>query len=105
METSWTLQMLADDAIFVRTSRGQSELVHQAGGLSSWERRFLSAVTGHTPLRVLLDLGFDEPTAAAGIERLLRQQLIGKVGDPVETPADALRRRPVAGPVRGLPAA
>ena len=53
--------LLNDEAIYRRTATVQRELTDRFGRLSGIERRFLSAVTGHTPLRVLLDLGIDGP--------------------------------------------
>ena len=53
--------LLADDAVLRRTREGHRELVSDSFRLSPSERRFLGAVTGHTPLRVLLDLGLLHP--------------------------------------------
>jgi hypothetical protein len=73
-------ELLDDQAVYRRTSAGQRELTDRHSRLSALERRFLGAVTGHTPLRVLLDLGLDGPgigdailsLAAHGLVRLER---------------------------------
>jgi hypothetical protein len=65
------LALLDDEAIYRRTRAGQRELTDRHSRLSNLERRFLSAVTGHTPLRVLLDLGFDEPGVGHAIVSLV----------------------------------
>jgi hypothetical protein len=73
-------ELLDDQAVYRRTSAGQRELTDRHSRLAPLARRFLGAVTGHTPLRVLLDLGLDAPgigdailsLAAHGLVRLER---------------------------------
>ena len=75
--SEYSLQLLDDQTVFRRTPAGQREL--SGGGpsfLKPLERRFLSAVTGHTPLRVLLDLGLGQPGIADAIITLAGQGLI-----------------------------
>ena len=67
---------LADDAVFRRTREGQWELVSESHQLSRQERSFLSSVTGHTPLRVLLDLGLQSAGAGDAICRLVELGMI-----------------------------
>lgn len=56
-EPASAAQLLADEAVFRRTRKGQAELISECWQLTGAERRLLGSVTGHTPLRVLLDLG------------------------------------------------
>jgi hypothetical protein len=70
------LTLLNDEAVYRRTPAGQRELTDRHGDLSKLERRFLSAVTGHTPLRVLLDLGLDDPGIVGVIISLATRGLI-----------------------------
>lgn len=70
------VDLLGDDVVYRRTTGGQRELVMDAGRCSGLERRFLAAVTGHTPLRVLLDMGFDGPGISAAVETLVAKRLI-----------------------------
>jgi hypothetical protein len=71
------LALLNDEAVYRRTPAGQRELTGRHARLSALEQRFLSAVTGHTPLRVLLDLGLDEPGIGDAIVSLAARGLIG----------------------------
>ena len=75
METD-PAQLLDDHAIHGRTPAGQRELLDASSRLSPVERRFLSVVTGYTPLRVLLDMGLDEPGIAGAIVALADLQFI-----------------------------
>jgi hypothetical protein len=75
MELSSAL-LLADDAVYRRTREGQRELVSESFRLSASERRFLSAFTGHTALRVLLDLGLHSSDAGQAISRLVELGMI-----------------------------
>lgn len=59
-----------DNAVHRRTSSGQAALLSRSKELSRVEKRFLGAVTGLTPLRVLLDMGFDDPALVPAISRL-----------------------------------
>ncbi len=59
-----------DNAIHRRTSSGQAALLSRSQELSRAESRYLGAVTGLTPLRVLLDMGFDDPALLPAISRL-----------------------------------
>ena len=67
------LALLDDEAIYRRTPAGQRELTDPHSRLSTLERRLLSVVTGHTPLRVLLDLGFDAPGVGHAIVALVNR--------------------------------
>ena len=69
-------QLLDDHAIHGRTAAGQRELLDTSSRLSRVERRFLSVITGYTPLRVLLDMGLDEPGIAGAIVALADLQFI-----------------------------
>ena len=51
-------------------------MLDTAAQLSRVERRFLSVVTGYTPLRVLLDMGLDEPGIGQAIVALADRRLI-----------------------------
>jgi hypothetical protein len=73
------LDLLNDEAIYRRTATGQRELTDRFGRLSGIERRFLSAVTGHTPLRVLLDLGIDGPGISQAVVQLAARGLVTQV--------------------------
>ena len=73
------LDLLKDEAIYQRTAAGQRELTDRFGRLSKIERRFLSAVTGHTPLRVLLDLGLDDPGIGQAVIQLAARGLVSQV--------------------------
>lgn len=75
-------ELFDDDAVYRRTVAGQRELVLPSGQLSALERRFLSVVTGHTPLRVLIDFGADEPDVRPAIAKLLAMRLIELPGEP-----------------------
>ena len=75
MGTSRAL-LLADDAVLRRTREGQRELVSDSLRLSPSERRFLGAFTGHTPLRVLLDLGLPSSDAGRTVSRLVELGMI-----------------------------
>ena len=68
--------LLADEAVYRRTCEGQRELVCESLRLSAPERRFLATFTGHTPLRVLLDLGLHSAEAGQSIARLVSMGLI-----------------------------
>jgi hypothetical protein len=68
--------LLADDAVFRRTREGQRELVSDSLRLSTFERRFLGAFTGYTPLRVLLDLGLHSSEASRTVARLVELGMI-----------------------------
>ena len=46
------------------------------GRLSRVERRFQSVVTAHIPLRVLLDMGMDEPDIGEAIVTLVERRFI-----------------------------
>ena len=74
--TPVSIQFLDDQAVYRRTAAGQRELVGNVGRLSLVERRFLSVVTGHTPLRVLLDMGMDEPGIGEAIVTLVERRFI-----------------------------
>jgi hypothetical protein len=74
--TADPLALLDDQAVYRRTPAGQRELTNPHGQLSTLERRFLSAVTGHTPIRVLLDLGLDKPGIGNAIVSLVARGLI-----------------------------
>lgn len=69
-------KLLDDHAIHGRTAAGQRELLDTSSRLSRVERRFLSVITGYTPLRVLLDMGLDEPGIAGAIVALADLQFI-----------------------------
>lgn len=69
-------QLLDDDAVHGRTAAGQRELLDASSRLSRVERRFLSVVTGYTPLRVLLDMGLEEPGIAQAIVALAELKYI-----------------------------
>ena len=71
-----TLDFLNDDAIHRRTPAGQRALLDPRADLTRVERRFLSVVTGYTPLRVLLDMGVDDSDIAAAITALAERGLI-----------------------------
>ncbi len=74
--TADPVALLDDQATFRRTPAGQRELTDPRTHLASLERRFLSTVTGHTPLRVLLDLGLDDPHIGEVIVSLAARGLI-----------------------------
>ncbi len=76
MLTARPLALLNDEGVYRRTPAGQRELTDRHARLSALEQRFLSAVTGHTPLRVLLDLGLDEPGIGDAIVSLAGRGLI-----------------------------
>ncbi len=59
-----------DNAVHRRTPAGQAALLSRSKELSRVESRFLGAVTGLTPLRVLLEMGFDDPALVPAISRL-----------------------------------
>jgi hypothetical protein len=69
-------KFLSDDVIYARTAKGQRELVSPSLGLDPLERRFLGVVTGHTPLRVLIDLGLQDPGLQDAIIALLDKSLL-----------------------------
>ena len=71
-----SVALLADEAIYQRTLAGQHELTDRHGRLTRLERRFLSAVTGYTSLRVLLDLGLDQPGIREAIVSLVARGLV-----------------------------
>ena len=73
--------LLDDGAVFQRTASGQGALLSSMT-LSRLERRFLAAVNGHTPLRVLMDLGFDEPGITRVIVHLVELNLIAAADPP-----------------------
>jgi len=77
-------RLLADDAVFERTPEGQRELVSESPRLSRQERGFLSSVTGHTPLRVLFDVGVQASGAGYAIRRLMELGMIRLVEEPAE---------------------
>lgn len=68
--------LLDDGAVYKRTPAGQAALLSTTRQLSSLEHRFLGVVTGYTPLRVLMDMSFDEPGIAQAITRLVERRLI-----------------------------
>ena len=72
---------LDDGMVFQRTASGQSALLSSMT-LSRLERRFLAAVNGHTPLRVLMDLGFDESGITGAIVHLVELNLIAAANPP-----------------------
>ena len=74
-----TPDLLSDDALYRRTPAGQRELIDPRRRLSTQEKRFLSAVTGYTPLRVLLDLGLDAPGIHQVVRDLVAHGLMMKV--------------------------
>jgi hypothetical protein len=88
----FAVALLADDAVYRRTPAGQRELTDRHSRLTRLERKFLSAVTGHTPLRSLLDLGLDEPGIAEVIVSLASRGLL-KLEEP-EPPRKPLRPGP-----------
>jgi hypothetical protein len=71
-----SIVLLNDQAIFRRTPAGQRELLATIGRLAPLERQFLSATTGYTPLRVLLDMGLDQPGIGDAIMNLAERRLI-----------------------------
>jgi hypothetical protein len=73
------LTLLNDEAVYQRTAAGQRELTDRLSRLSMLEKRFLGAVTGHTPLRVLLDLGLDGPGVGDAIVHLASRGLVTQV--------------------------
>ena len=79
MIQAYSLDLLNDDAIYQRTPAGQRELVDPHSRLSRLELRFLAAVTGHTPLRVLLDLGLDQIGIGESVVRLYARGFIKQV--------------------------
>ena len=74
--TAALAELLDDGAVYRRTDKGARELVSPSGQLSSEERRFLAIVTGHTPLRVLLDLTGGASVQADTITALYTKGLI-----------------------------
>ena len=70
------LDFLNDDAIHRRTPAGQRALLDPRVDLTHVERRFLSVVTGYTPLHVLLDMGVDDADMAAAITALAERGFI-----------------------------
>lgn len=76
-----SIELLNDQAIYRRTPAGQRELQAVISRLSPLERRFLSAATGYTPLRVLLDTGLDRPGIGDAIMNLAERRLI-RLEDP-----------------------
>ena len=74
-------ELLDDQALFRRTPAGQRELLDTRSSLTAVERKFLAVVTGHTPLRVLLEMGLDQPDIAATIMSLAGRGLIA-IEDP-----------------------
>ena len=74
--------VLDDDVIFLRTAAGQNALVSSTRVLSKLERRFLGAVSGLTPLRVLIDLGFDERGIGDAVRHLVALRMI-RIVDPL----------------------
>ena len=73
---STATQLLDDTAVYRRTVAGQLELFDRRARLSQLERRFLSVVTGYTPLRVLLNMGLDEQGVGEAILALVDRRLI-----------------------------
>ncbi|WKB51622.1 hypothetical protein [Eleftheria terrae] len=65
-----------DEAVFRRTDLGQREVLAASLPLEPVARRFLAVVNGHTPVRVLLALGFGGLDMQAHIEALSRAGLI-----------------------------
>lgn len=86
-----SIRFLDDQAVYRRTPAGQRELLDPKSKLSAIERRLLGVVTGHTPLRVLLDMIPYHPEIAAAILALLDRRLLMLQ----ETPgiAEAARQR------------
>ena len=76
-----TPDLFLDDVVYRRTSAGQRALVQSASSLDDASRRFLAIVTGHTPLRALIDLGLDESDVRAAITSLHASALIEKQSD------------------------
>jgi len=70
------INWLADEAVYRRTMSGKQELLSVTSALTATERRFLAVVTGHTPLRTLLDMGIDAPDIGAAIRGLVSRGLI-----------------------------
>lgn len=83
--TAAEITRLHDEAVFQRTASGQRALVLRDQGLSSVESRFLSVVTGFTPLRVLLDMDFNELEIPRAIAALCERGLIA-LAETFETP-------------------
>ncbi len=69
-----------DNSVHRRTPSGQAALLSRSKELSGVESRYLGAVTGLTPLRVLLDMGFDDPALVPAISRLAALGYIDVVG-------------------------
>lgn len=68
-----------DNAIHRRTPSGQAALLSPKKELSRLELRYLGAVTGFTPLRVLVDMGFDDVALVPAVTRLATLGYIGVV--------------------------
>jgi hypothetical protein len=73
--TENSIRLLDDEVVYRRTSNGQAELLSAPARLSKLELRFLGAVTGYTPLRVLVDLGKYESEIASAVTHLAAQHL------------------------------
>ena len=73
------IEILDDQAVFGRTTRGQQELLAGSRGLSRTERRFLGMETGFTQVQVLLDMGLDLSDVGFAVSRLLKLGLIEQV--------------------------
>jgi len=69
-------KLFNDNAVHRRTPSGQAALLSRSKELSRAESRYLGAVTGLTPLRVLLDMGFDAPALVPAISRLAQLDYI-----------------------------
>lgn len=75
------IDLLNDQAVYRRTMRGQQELLSACRVLTRTERRLLAVVTGLTPVRILLDMGFDATDARVGFATLIEMGLVESVSE------------------------
>ncbi|MCW7538078.1 hypothetical protein OOT46_09480 [Aquabacterium sp. A7-Y] len=68
--------LFAEQAVFRRTPAGQREVLVETLPLAPQARRFLAVINGHTPLHVLLALGFGGQDMQPHVEALLEAGLI-----------------------------
>lgn len=74
-----TMAQWNDGLVLRRTGRGQDELVWSRLELDPGTRRFLAMVNGYTPLRVMVQLGFERDDVTAAASTLLDHRLVEPV--------------------------
>ena len=75
------VNLLDDQAVYWRTTRGQQELRAGSRNLSKSERRLLGMVTGVTSVRALMNMGLDAIDIRVAVPHLLILGLIAAVRD------------------------